>query len=296
MISAKNYAAQAVHALKAFSHRPSLSPRDQKSVQWCARRLKDSVHFVLPDSGLILNDGLKGLDNLKIELPFPEISLEFLISGGHKCVIYASSHDERTQELSKYGKRMQDMGASPEYVLVFSVYTMPAMPAMGRHWCLSPHIHTFNKEVDFGRRGPCSFFVHSWRFLPDFIRESGSSDEALLQSERASFHFLRHVLELCEALSCTNVSIATHQKASTTNERRIKKGKLPIYETKVLVIDTPQNRAQANPPQGGTHASPRQHLRRGHIRRLPTGRNVWVNSCVVGSGSTGRIDKVYAVR
>lgn len=45
-----------------------------------------------------------------------------------------------------------------------------------------------------------------------------------------------------------------------------------------------------------SHASPRQHLRRGHIRRHPTAGNLWVNSCVVGDPSNGVINKSYAVK
>ena len=45
---------------------------------------------------------------------------------------------------------------------------------------------------------------------------------------------------------------------------------------------------------GGTHRSPRQHLRRGHIRRLPT-KKVWVNSAIIGNSKNGIIQKDYAV-
>ena len=37
-----------------------------------------------------------------------------------------------------------------------------------------------------------------------------------------------------------------------------------------------------------------QHLRRGHIRRLPGG-NIWVNSHLVDDPTKGRIEKQYRV-
>jgi hypothetical protein len=47
---------------------------------------------------------------------------------------------------------------------------------------------------------------------------------------------------------------------------------------------------------GGTHASPRQHDRRGHMRRLPGGRQVWVKPCRVGDAALGTVFHDYEVR
>ncbi|MEO3722889.1 hypothetical protein, partial [Lacticaseibacillus paracasei] len=65
-----------------------------------------------------------------------------------------------------------------------------------------------------------------------------------------------------------------------------------FYETKCLTIKATQK--QGTGTRTGTHESPRQHLRRGHIRRLESG-NIWVNACVVGSSEKGVIKKSYNV-
>lgn len=104
------------------------------------------------------------------------------------------------------------------------------------------------------------------------------------------------VLELCEALSCINVSHAPIEKINpAVNDRRIKAGKLPLYETHQLVIDAGRTSESRATLSVGSHASPRQHFRRGHIRRLEN-KNIWVNSCVVGDRNNGVIAKDYAVR
>jgi len=41
---------------------------------------------------------------------------------------------------------------------------------------------------------------------------------------------------------------------------------------------------------------PRLHERRGHLRRLKTGKNVWVKSCKVGDASKGAIFHDYAIK
>jgi hypothetical protein len=48
-------------------------------------------------------------------------------------------------------------------------------------------------------------------------------------------------------------------------------------------------------PQGGTHASPRWHIRRGHWRQLGTDRRVFVRECRVGDPARGGVVKDYRV-
>lgn len=48
-------------------------------------------------------------------------------------------------------------------------------------------------------------------------------------------------------------------------------------------------------PQGGTHASPRWHIRRGHWRQLADGRRVFVRECEVGDSTRGGVVKDYIV-
>jgi len=81
-------------------------------------------------------------------------------------------------------------------------------------------------------------------------------------------------------------------KDSFTNRRKLAEGKLPSYDWHTVTIKPAQSRAE---PQGGTHASPRLHDRRGHLRRLKTGKNVWVKPCKVGDASRGTVFKDYQV-
>jgi hypothetical protein len=108
---------------------------------------------------------------------------------------------------------------------------------------------------------------------------------------------VRSTLNLCEALSCSNVKADTLQfENKKANIKREKKGKLPIYETKVLTIESPMSSRTGLDGFGcSDRKSPRQHLRRGHIRRISDNRKIWVNSCVVGTADGGRIDKSYRV-
>lgn len=77
-----------------------------------------------------------------------------------------------------------------------------------------------------------------------------------------------------------------------TNKRKIAQGKLPTYDWTTVVIKATAPKAE---PKGGTHASPRQHDRRGHIRRLRTGKNVWVKPHKVGDAKLGIVFHDYQI-
>jgi len=95
----------------------------------------------------------------------------------------------------------------------------------------------------------------------------------------------------CRMMNCSNVELVNNIP-SKLKQSRIKKGKSPLFEFKTLHIkqNTKKNIQQGN----GTHKSPRVHLRRGHIRRLPTGTTTWVQPCMVGSAD-GIVHKDYTV-
>jgi hypothetical protein len=78
------------------------------------------------------------------------------------------------------------------------------------------------------------------------------------------------------------------------NAKRAKKGRPPIFEHKVVTL-SPQQSA-ASDAVGGTHASPRLHWRRGHIRALPGGSITRVRPCLVGDIARGFVSHDYKVR
>lgn len=106
-----------------------------------------------------------------------------------------------------------------------------------------------------------------------------------------------YVADLCftfEVFSCANVVAIDHSPPKFINQQRVKKGKLPFYSYKTLHITGQSKEKSEN--TCGTHASPRLHLRRGHIRRYSDGKKVWVTAHLVGDKSKGFVGKDYEVR
>ena len=77
-----------------------------------------------------------------------------------------------------------------------------------------------------------------------------------------------------------------------TNRRKIAQGKTPTYDWRTVVIEPVKPRSE---DKGGTHASPRLHDRRGHLRRLRSGKNVWVKACKVGDPTKGAVFHDYKI-
>lgn len=88
---------------------------------------------------------------------------------------------------------------------------------------------------------------------------------------------------------------AYHPKVqdSFTSRRLQAKGKAPLFSWHTVKIEPPKPKQEH---RGGTHATPRLHDRRGHLRRLANGNTCWVRACKVGDASKGVVFKDYEVK
>ena len=115
-------------------------------------------------------------------------------------------------------------------------------------------------------------------------------DKDIDQEEvRPAFRMVCAVLiKLAERSQTAYKPVATD---SFLNRKRKAKGKGPVtFDWHTVEIGPKQLK---NAPQGGTHASPRLHDRRGHYRKLASGKIAWVQPCKVGDASKGIIFKDY---
>lgn len=124
------------------------------------------------------------------------------------------------------------------------------------------------------------------------VRTIGHIERSQIEQYKWAFALL---MRTCLAMRCENVR-AVVPKSYRPTTTRPKGGKQPLFSHKVLVVDTANDEAESDQPFTGTHASPRLHLRRGHIRRLANGKTVWIQPCVVGDKSKGMITKDYFVK
>ena len=105
--------------------------------------------------------------------------------------------------------------------------------------------------------------------------------------------FTRIAADFLCLLSCSNVDVvdAPISRFNREQDARKQRGRFLIYK----VLQIPDRTAKGEDVGIGTHASPRFHFRRGHIRRLPTGKNCWVRMHSVGNMINGIVAKDYRV-
>jgi hypothetical protein len=97
------------------------------------------------------------------------------------------------------------------------------------------------------------------------------------------------------SMMATRTAYQPFVRPTFTNQRKIAEGKKPTYDWRTVVIDGTAIKCERN-GGAGTRSSPRMHDRRGHSRRLPDGRIVWVRPCKVGDASRGVVFHDYQVK
>lgn len=140
---------------------------------------------------------------------------------------------------------------------------------------------------------PVRYFApFAWIKTEDGIRyynnDKEVTKEELEKPLRLAFAVVRKLQSLSQGYKPT-------PKRTFLNQKRMAKGKPALsFDWHTVEITPP---ATKNEPQGGTHASPRLHDRRGHFRLIKkTNKRVWVSPCKVGSANLGAVFKDYKIR
>ena len=121
----------------------------------------------------------------------------------------------------------------------------------------------------------------------------GATEESDPISDDEARMVLGVIAKWYHSMMATQTAYQPFVRPTFTNQRKIAAGKQPSYDWRTVVIDGNVIKCEH---KGGTHASPRLHDRRGHSRRLPDGRIVWVRPCKVGDASRGTVFHDYQVK
>lgn len=107
-----------------------------------------------------------------------------------------------------------------------------------------------------------------------------------------NYTFMKLSAATLAALARQSIADGSGHLPSVINRARCARRGVPTYRYYLCDLSRTVTRC-AGGSRGGTHASPAEHLRRGHHRRLKSGRVVFVRSCIVGSRANGIVAKDY---
>lgn len=257
---------------------PGVAPAQYRSLQKQALKFAAKAEkFILPAGGYVLEDEyqLRALDDggTVVRLPFPTIALEY----------------EYPEEVVTDGER------SPKRV-IFAFEVMDGSGAFFLGFMPVSYIERLGSWQVY----PVCFFHEGEYFQRDSAHDlpvlrvySDLPFEKYPQLHDDMVSEARVLLGFLNTLACSNVEVV-RSSAGSTRKAMGKKGALPFDDYHLLMV---RSRVDANAgcPQAGSHRSPREHLRRGHIRRLQDGRKLWVNATIVNPGVGGKVQKDYRV-
>ncbi len=231
------------------------------------RDIDESIKFSMPRGGRLIDDGMqyKGIQGLEpFRLPFEKIAIEFVAGSGGKIVVLLANTNQGDVHCRLL--RSDDSG-------IWRI-------------CSSSWIKTDSPLVYVD--GAYTLPVQRSQALIDAEEKSGESLSMFYSGPIST------MLDFLNALACKNVHIEKSPAKSTKQGKKVKAA-LPFDDYHFLTVDVPGKSGSRGEGLGGSHRSPREHLRRGHIRRLDSG-PIWVNACVVNAGIGSKVGKSYLVR
>ena len=305
-------------------------PATALNVQRISGLLRRAVKFYLPDNGDLFEDGLRALPS-EFRLPYPIIAAEFRIT--RDAPSHQQPMAVRGEQTFQSSRRIalaievtadnfeafswmlprdkHEVLASPGAIAVIPIFyfdqqkqwiippygvAIPVRKTEGSAELLARAQEAYGGDIPRElKRVPLE--IKPIRLMPERTDELEATHplDYILGTAVQDTHDESHaIVSLIEVLSCKNVFTETVHAPAALNKKRESKGKTPLFEYKVLVLDPEEKHTPCLKDTSGTHASPRVHLRRGHIRRLPQ-RNIWVNAAVVGSRKAGMLMKDYSV-
>lgn len=331
-VQALNYCAHAIEDLRELEVRlRATAPKSASVFRRLIDMLQHSVKFILPNCcNLIDPDELKQAHLDLTHLPFPCVAFE--APWEKDDGIDQLGEFQQTPATKRIALCWE---ASPEYELLPGLNSiLNAFPEGGifilpiywgpeyRRWTVAlggsfvPYENTI-RDVKLDESLPASRIAHAatieaglakstakqfraepFYLLPEFYDQTlaaygGNREKAYAQIILDSRDEVQTVVQACSVINCANVTTVEVTAPAALNKKRQEKGKQPFFTYKILQLSDEHRESGKN--SGGTHSSPRMHLRRGHLRRLEN-KVIWVRPSMVNAGSSaGVVLKDYAV-
>jgi len=312
---ALNYCAQAAENMQALDTVMTQDKENAKAIvasaMECVELMLKAEKFILPNWGKIFDEDEMEVCNdivIPVRLPYPMVAIEYfcdyddpkcepMLEGelrSTKRVALCVETEALNEHTSFLAHINDDLNGDAEGFWVFPVCYSDGLKV----WTPPPSGYFFPRtgKMKIGsmkNHGELSLMplgFDTYSFFPE--------NERLMRAQRDASDEAFSLIHLLAALNIDKGRCEILPAPHKLNKKRAKKNRVPLHEYKILdiVADVMQAEKPANKPhQGGTHASPRMHKRRGHVRRLRSGRATWVRDAIIGKPGTGAVEKEYSV-
>lgn len=277
-----NYCRQLAKQCSVMLEIPSLDSSAKATLSNVLDLHGASTKFLLPVGGRLFDDyNYRALDESEtLSLPYPYIALEYQSNGKYRGPDEPMwGRDGVTYEDDSFveaPKRVLFARERDEWIVVTVAFWVAA-DAVWRILpeCFLPRTGYLDRSKQYDGRTPVKFGLRDNRVpISDYMDEIGA------------------LLCFLNVLQCSNVHV---ERSEPKKFGKKIKAALPFDTYHILTIDIPSKAGDGKAT--GVHRSPREHLRRGHIRRLADSRRIWVNATVVAAGrGAGVVMKDYALR
>lgn len=241
--------------------------------------LQVAEKFILPLGAKILDDAALELlcDPTIVRLPYPTTLLEYSTAG-----LEVKGYDETPVTTSH--RRIVVATERDDDIYVMGIWDAPEHHA----WAWSPWFKLGREAFGTLHTGkPAQYSIMAGGKLWEKYRNHPQFEECMVRDMSQEFWALGRFIA---AMACKNVGSVT----IPSPRKHSKKSAIPFDDYRCLVINGSGESGEGG--EIGDRKSPREHLRRGHVRRLANGSMTWVNSAVINAGSGGSIKKHYEVR
>ena len=321
MTQALNFTTQAIDSLMDLAAKAQ--PLSRAGVRYLCDKLRKAEVFILPDYGQLLDRDKPSpeVPGLTFRPAFPVVALEYRApaDGARTTPGYTDCPSSKRIALAwhwsadlpaELGEREAPLG---DGVAIASIYYsdehrrwMPAGAAahmaFDEAWIESTASTPFKEAVLAGGRvtaaqarakRPGSTLVP---LLPEGLALSARLHGVTKTLDALHADLMDEVnayMDLCYALSCSNVGTELCRQPEALNRARIRRGNKPLKDFHILKLTGDDHSVGGGLGEGGSR---RAHMRRGHIRQLRylgEGRMTWVNAAIVRG--RGFVDKAYAL-
>ncbi len=322
-----NYSTHAIEDLRAAAARMAPAFRQTKvQTLRIAELIDQAVKFILPDNGDLVE--LTKIDEVSLgmfRLPFPLTVLEAPFPPGGALVeegLMKEVASTKRITLAWDETFAAKSGFAPDFkeegVYVLSVYYSDD----SRQWLAAPlglfipldnNVRTLGTNLGTGPDALMTQHLLSteasttksslldanyFLVLPqiaELLSEEMGHDAALARMQLDVRDEMLTAYGFCLTVNCVNIGVATIAAPEKLNAKRVRNGKPPLYEYKVLDLPEPKAHQATGYRLDGSRNAPRTHLRRGHPRKLPDGRLTFVRAAVIGASNLGTLLKDYRV-